>query len=83
MRNDASYRSFTQLTGQPLDRGADHRVWKALLQAAGVRDARLHDAQHTAATMLLVLGVPTLAVVVMTARKHKRSGGEVIDWSKV
>jgi integrase len=62
---------FTQLCGQPLDRGADHRAWKALLQTAGVRDARLHDARHTAATMLLVLGVPTRAVM------------EIMGWSQV
>ncbi len=62
---------FTQATGQPIDRGSDHRAWKALLQAAGVRDARLHDARHTAATMLLVLGVPTRAVM------------EIMGWSQV
>jgi integrase len=26
---------------------------------SGLRDARLHDARHTAATVLLILGVPT------------------------
>jgi len=62
---------FTQPTGQPLDRGADHRAWKALLQNSGVRDARLHDARHTAATMLLVLGVPTRAVM------------EIMGWSQM
>ena len=36
---------------------------RALLAAAGVRPARLHDARHTAATMLLVLKVPTRAVM--------------------
>ncbi len=36
----------------------DYRRWKALLGAAGVRDGRLHDARHTAATVLLLLGVP-------------------------
>ena len=32
-------------------------------KAAGVRDARLHDARHTAATVLLVLGVPERTVM--------------------
>lgn len=41
----------------------DHGSWKALLKRAGVRDARLHDARHTAATMLLVLGIPQRAVM--------------------
>ena len=31
--------------------------WKALLATAGVPDARLHDARHTAATLLLEQGV--------------------------
>ena len=48
---------FTQPNGKPIDPRADHAEWKAVLAAAGVRDARLHDARHTAATMLLVLGV--------------------------
>ncbi len=36
---------------------ADWLAWKQLLNAAGVRDARLHDARHTAATLLLQQGV--------------------------
>jgi integrase len=32
----------------------DHECWKSLLRKAKVRDARLHDARHTAATMLQV-----------------------------
>ena len=34
-----------------------------MLKAAGVRDARLHDARHTAATVLLILGVPERTVM--------------------
>jgi integrase len=49
---------FTSPMGQPLNSNSDYHRWKALLKAAGVRDARLHDARHTAATVLLVLGVP-------------------------
>jgi integrase len=30
--------------------------------AANVRDGRLHDARHTAATVLLILGVPDAVV---------------------
>jgi integrase len=54
---------FAQPNGRALDPRADHDEWKALLAAADVRDARLHDARHTAATMLLVLGVPPRAVM--------------------
>jgi integrase len=54
---------FAQPIGRPIDPRADHDEWKALLAAAGVRDARLHDARHTAATVLLLLGVPDRAVM--------------------
>ena len=50
-------------TGQPLNPNSDYHRWKALLKSAGVRDARLHDARHTAATVLLVLGVPERTVM--------------------
>lgn len=48
---------FTDVLGRPLNNNSDYHRWKALIQAAGVRDARLHDARHTAATTLLLLGV--------------------------
>ncbi|WP_176733595.1 tyrosine-type recombinase/integrase [Micromonospora peucetia] len=62
---------FAQPNGRPIDPRADHDAWKALLKEANVRDARLHDARHTAATMLLALGVPTRAVM------------EVMGWSQM
>ncbi|GAA1980823.1 tyrosine-type recombinase/integrase [Amycolatopsis minnesotensis] len=54
---------FTNHVGRPTHIRVDHGSWKALLKRAGVRDARLHDARHTAATMLLVLGIPQRAVM--------------------
>jgi integrase len=48
---------FTQPNGKPLDPRRDYDEWKAVLAEADVRDARLHDARHTAATVLLLLGV--------------------------
>jgi integrase len=54
---------FTQPNGRPIDPRADHDEWKSLLAEANVRDARLHDARHTAATMLLVLKVPLPAIM--------------------
>jgi integrase len=54
---------FTQPTGRPIDPRRDLADWKSLLADAGVRDARLHDARHTAATVLLLLGVPERAVM--------------------
>ncbi|MFF9565779.1 tyrosine-type recombinase/integrase [Leifsonia sp. NPDC014704] len=46
------------LDGSPIDPRADNEAWHAVLARAGVRDARLHDARHTAASMLLAAGVP-------------------------
>ncbi|MFB7780040.1 tyrosine-type recombinase/integrase [Streptomyces bauhiniae] len=53
---------FTSPTGEPLNPNTDHHRWKDLLKAAGVREDRLHDARHTAATVLLILGVPEAVV---------------------
>jgi integrase len=49
---------FCQVDGRPIGPCNDHRAWRALLADAGVRQARLHDARHTAATLLLQQGVP-------------------------
>jgi integrase len=54
---------FTTPTGAPLNPRSDWTEWKALLDVAGMRDARLHDARHTAATVLLLLGVPERTVM--------------------
>ena len=54
---------FTTPTGRPINPSTDYHQWKRLLAAAGLRDGRLHDARHTAATMLLILGVPERAVM--------------------
>jgi integrase len=61
---------FCQPNGRPIDARRDWQDWKELLQAAGVRDARLHDARHTAATLLLAQGVP--ARVVMEILGHSQ-----------
>jgi integrase len=48
---------------RPIGAHADWDGWKALLKAAKVRDARLHDARHTAATLLLAQGVDQRVVM--------------------
>jgi hypothetical protein len=58
---------FTNPAGQPLVPRADNGEWAELLTEAEVREARLHDARHTAATMLLVLGISQRAVWVSRA----------------
>ena len=61
---------FAREDGRPIDPKIDWREWKALCKEAGVPDARLHDARHTAATMLLAMGVPMR--VVMEILGHSR-----------
>ena len=57
---------FCQPNGRPIDSRADNREWHQLLAAAGVRKARLHDARHTAATLLLQQGVsPRVAMEIL------------------
>ncbi|RFU87369.1 site-specific tyrosine recombinase XerC [Streptomyces sp. YIM 130001] len=53
---------FASPTGEPLIPNTDYHRWKQLLADAGVRDGRLHDARHTAGTVLLLLGVPDVVV---------------------
>ena len=48
---------FPNSLGKPYEPRDDWADWKWLCKAAGVRDARLHDARHTAATLLLEQGV--------------------------
>lgn len=50
---------FAKPNGRPLNPNTDYHEWKALLREAGLRDGRLHDARHTAATVLLILAIPT------------------------
>jgi len=54
---------FRTADGKPIGHKIDHAGWKALLVDAGVRDARLHDARHTAASLLLLLKVPARVVM--------------------
>jgi integrase len=54
---------FASLTGGALSPNTDYHEWKSLLEEAGVRESRLHDARHTAATVLLLLEVPLRTVM--------------------
>lgn len=54
---------FTSPTGRVLHPRTDYRDWKLLVKRAGVPDRRLHDARHTAATVLLLLQIPERTVM--------------------
>ena len=72
---------FAQPTGAPIDSRADRREWDQLLKDSEVRPARLHDARHTAATTLLIMGVP--ARVVMQILGHSQIGLTLGTYSHV
>ncbi len=54
---------FATDLGGLIDPAQDFKEWKRLLKRAGVREVRLHDARHTAATLLLVQGVDLRTVM--------------------
>ncbi|TDW91275.1 site-specific integrase [Kribbella sp. VKM Ac-2566] len=48
---------FADQRGRPINPRRDWAEFKAMLASSGIRDARPHDARHTAATLLLEQGV--------------------------
>ena len=81
---------FTTARGEWVNPNTDYHQWRRLLADAGLRDGRLDDARRTAATVLLILGVPERAVMglmgwsrtVMAARYQHITGaicGDVAD----
>jgi len=48
---------FAQSTGKPIDARRDYDEWLAILTDAKVERARLHDARHSCATLLLERGI--------------------------
>ncbi|MFG3300989.1 tyrosine-type recombinase/integrase [Micromonospora chersina] len=72
---------FAQANGKPIEPRRDWAQWKELCRDAGVREARLHDARHTAASILLAQGVP--ARVVMELLGHSQIGLTLGTYSHV
>jgi integrase len=64
---------FAQPNGKAMERKSDWRAWKVLLQEAGVRDVRLHDGRHTAATLLLSEGVHPRVVMEVLGHAQMRT----------
>ncbi len=55
------------------ERTSDWRAWKTLLGEAGVREVRLHDGRHTAATLLLSEGVRPRVVMAVLGHAQMRT----------
>jgi integrase len=64
---------FAQRNGKGIERKCDWRAWKALLRKAGVRDIRVHDGRHTAATLLLSEGVHPRVVMEVLGHAQMRT----------
>jgi integrase len=54
---------WCQTNGRPIGARADWDEWRDLLETAGIRQVRVHDARHTAATLLLAQGVDQRVVM--------------------
>jgi integrase len=68
---------FCQPNGRSIDRRSDNRAWKAMLRTAGVREVRLHDGRHTAATLLLERRVPPRVVMELLGHAQMRTTTDV------
>jgi integrase len=64
---------FAQVNGRPIERKSDWKAWKNLLNEAGVREVRLHDGRHTAATLLLSEGVHPRVVMEVLGHSQMRT----------
>ena len=62
---------FTRCAGGPWSMADDRAGWRKFLRGQGVDPVRVHDARHTAATVLLALGVDGRVVM------------EIMGWSQV
>jgi len=66
---------FPATGGAPMRPETDRRHWHALLRDAGVPGRRVHDARHTAATLLLVQAVsPSVAMSVLGHTDTRMTG---------
>jgi integrase len=64
---------FAQANGRPIERKTDWHAWKSILRESGVRDVRLHDGRHTAATLLLSAGVHPRVVMEVLGHAQMRT----------
>lgn len=65
--------------GRPQDNKADWQAWVDLLDDAGVRRIRLHDARHCAATALALLGVPPIVRMAILGHSQEQISTRYAD----
>lgn len=64
---------FCQENGKPIDPRADWQEFKDILEAAGIRDARVHDARHTTGAMLIEAKVNPRVVMEVLGHSQMRT----------
>ncbi|MFJ3957735.1 tyrosine-type recombinase/integrase [Arthrobacter sp. NPDC090010] len=62
---------FCRRNGKPIPSSEDYAAWQKFLASAGVPRARVHDARHTSATVLLAMGVDPRVVM------------DILGWSSI
>lgn len=62
---------FCRRNGRPIPGTEDYASWQQFLASAGMPRARVHDARHTAATVLLAMGVDPRVVM------------DILGWSSI
>jgi integrase len=73
---------FTTPWGKPIDASADHKAWEALLVRAGVADAKLHAARHTAGSMLVASGADISVVQDLLGHTDIKTARIYVDVAK-
>jgi integrase len=76
---------FTDAIGRPISGSAASHAWQDALRRAGLPPFRLHDARHTAASLLLAAGVPLRTIsetlghstIAITADTYAHLGDEL------
>jgi integrase len=53
---------FPSTSGTPADQRNLHRDFKRVLEKAGLPNIRFHDLRHTAATLMLINGIPLFVI---------------------
>ena len=74
---DENHSVFAHIDGRGIERKSDWRAWNVLLNEAGVREVRLDDGRHTAATLLLSAGLHPRVVMRCSATHRENDDGHL------
>lgn len=72
-------RELAPLDGSPIDHSWDSKEWHRILERAGTRDARLHDARHLTASLLRKTGAPIEVIQKILGHSTEAMSREYMD----